>query len=127
MLGGKRQGQPLATTSTAGQQMGHLLYVTDRESRLCFLVGTSAEVCIIPPSKDERKNRQNLFGLLAANNSPIVTYGTRSLTLNLGLRRTFRWVFKIGNVRNPILGADFLAYYGLIVDIRRRRLWDTGT
>ena len=31
------------------------------------------------------------------------------------------------NVRNPILGADFLGHYGLIVDIRRRRLWDTGT
>ena len=83
MLGRKRRGQPLATTSTAGQQMGRLLYVTDRESRLRFLVDTSAEVCIIPPSKDEQKNRQNPFGLLAANNSPIVTYETRSLTLNL--------------------------------------------
>ena len=33
----------------------------------------------------------------------------------------------IANMRNPILGADFLGYYGLIVDIRCRRLWEIGT
>ena len=82
---------------------------------------------IIPPSKAERKNRQDTFGLLVVSNLPIVTYGTHSLTLNLGLRRTFRWVFMIANVRNLILGADFLNHYGLVVDMRRRRLWDTRT
>ena len=125
MLDGKRRGQPLATTSAARQQIGRLLYVTDHESRLHFLVDTRSEVCNIPPSKDERKNWQNLFGLLVVNNSLIVTYGTRSLALNLGLPRTFRWVFMIANVRNPMLGADFLGHYDLIVDMRSRRLWET--
>ena len=102
------RGQSLVATSTAVPQTGRLLHVTDRQSRLCFLVDKGLEVSIILPSKSERKNRQDTFGLLAANNSPIVTYGTRSLTLNLGLRRTFRWVFMIANVRKPILGTDFL-------------------
>ena len=44
------------TTTATGQRIGCLLYVTDRESRLCFLVDTSAEVSIIPPFKAERKN-----------------------------------------------------------------------
>ena len=85
-----RRGQPIVATSTAGPQTGRLLYVTDWESRLHFLVDTGSEVCIIPPSKDKRKHRQNPFGLLEANNLPIVTYGTRSLTLNIGLRRNFQ-------------------------------------
>ena len=105
MLSGKRWGQPLVATSAAGQQMGRLLYITDRESRLRLLVNTGSEVSIIPPSKVEWKNRQDTFGLLGANNSPIATYGTRWLTLNLGLCRTFRWVFMVANVRNLILGA----------------------
>ena len=92
MLGRKHRGQVLVATSAAGQQTGHLLYVTERESRLRFLVNTGSEVSIIPPSKAERKNPQDTFGLLTANNLPIVTYGTHSLTLNLALRRTFRWV-----------------------------------
>ena len=127
MYGGKRPGQSLVATNAAGQQTGRLLYVTDRESRLRFLVDTGAEVSIIPPSNVEKKNRQDTFGLLAANGSPIVTYGTRSLTLNLGLRRTFRWVFIIAKVRNPILGADFLKHHGLVVDMGHKRLSDTRT
>ena len=77
MHGEKSRGQPLAVTSAADQQMGRLLYVTDRESRLRFLVDTGFDVCIIPPSKDKRKNLQNPFGLLSVNNLPIGTYGTR--------------------------------------------------
>ena len=103
-----RWSQSSLATRAAGPQKGRLLYVTDQESRLRSLVDTGLEMSIIPPSKAERTNWQDTFGLLAANNSPIVTYGTRSLMLNLGLRRTFRWVFMIANVRNPILGADFL-------------------
>ena len=71
------------------------------------------------------ENRQDTFGLLATNNLPIVTYGTCLLMLNLGLCCTFRWVFMVANVRNPILGADFLKHYGLVVDMRRTRLLDT--
>ena len=127
MLGGECQGQPLEATSVAGQQTGRLLYVTVCESRLCFLVHTGSAVGIIPISKAERKNRQDAFGLLTANNSPIMTYRTRSLTLNLGLCHIFRWVFVVANARNPIPGADFLKYYGLVVDMCSRRLLDIRT
>ena len=53
--------------------------------------------------------------LQAVNTTTIATYGTRSLTLDLGLRRTFRWLFVIADVRIPILGADFLKYNCLLV------------
>ena len=104
--------------------MGHLLYVTERESRLCFLVDTVSEVIIRPPSKAEWKNWQDTCGLLVVNNLSIVTYGTRSLTLNLGPRLTFWWVFTVANLGKLILGADFLKYYGLVVDMRHRQLLD---
>ena len=42
----------------------------------------------------------------------------------IGLRRTFRYVFMVANVRNPIFAADFLKHYGLVLDMRRRRLLD---
>ena len=94
-----------------------LLYVTDRESSLRFLIDTSAEVSIIHGSKTEIKDRQHTFGLLAANGSPIVTYGNRSLTLNLCLRRIFLWVVIIAKVRNFILGANFFKHHGLVVNM----------
>ncbi|XP_077560621.1 uncharacterized protein LOC144175416 [Haemaphysalis longicornis] len=52
------------------------------------------------------------------------TGAQRSLTVNLGLRRTFRWIFAIAEVRSAILGADFLTKHGHPVDVKRRRLLD---
>ena len=62
-----------------------------------------------------------------ANGSTIATFGTRSLTLDLGLGRSFRWVFVIASVRHAILGADFLHHFGLSVDVRTSSLIDTLT
>ena len=64
---------------------------------------------------------------MAVNNTPITTYGQRSLTLNLGLRRAFSWVFIIAAVERPILGADFLRHFGLLVDMKQRKLVDAST
>ena len=49
------------------------------------------------------------------------------LTLDLGLRRTFPWVFVIADAQSPILGADFLQHFGLLVDLRHSRLSDGVT
>ena len=45
----------------------------------------------------------------------------------MGLRRTFRWVFVIAEVKTPILGADFLRRHGLLVDVGSKRLIDSMT
>lgn len=71
----------------------------------------------------ERKDRVN-YKLLAANNTTIATYGWISLSLDLGLRRDFTWSFMVADVQEPIIGADLLAHFGLLVDCRNRRLLD---
>ena len=45
---------------------------------------------------------------------PIPTYGTQSLTLNLGLQRKFHWGF---NIECPIIGADFHHNFNLLIDM----------
>ena len=114
-------------TTAAGLLPSRLFYVDDRSTGLRFLVDTGAEVSVVPPSPSERLHRRDNLSLQAANNSEIATYGTRSLTLDLGLRRTFRWPFIIADVRKPILGADFLRNFGLLVDVRRHKLSDSLT
>ena len=124
----KRPGRSLAATSVAG--LSHpcrLFHIHDRYSNTRFLVDTGAEVSIVPPSPAERSSRQGNISLKAVNGSEIATFGTRSLTLNLGLRRTFRWVFIVADIQQPILGADFLHHFGLVVDVRRCTLSDTTT
>ena len=80
---------------------------------------TGAEVSVLPPSRVERKRPHESLTLQAVNGYPIATYGTRSITLDLGFRRTFRWVFILADVERPILGADFLRHFNLLVDMKR--------
>ena len=124
---GKPPGQQLAATSSAGHPSSRLFYVSDRSTNMNFLVDTGAEVSAIPRSHVQPRVTCQGPGLQAVNNTTIATYGTRSLTLDLGLRRTFRWVFIIADVSKPILGADFLKHYGLLVDMRSQRLTDSLT
>ena len=47
--------------------------------------------------------------------------------MELGLAKPFTWNFTIADVTKPILGTNFLRYYGLLVDLGRKRLMDAET
>ena len=96
-------------TSVTGLQPSRLFYVTDNHTGLRFLVDTGAEISVIPPFAADRTHLKDSLSLQAVNNTPIATYGNRLLTLNIGLRRKFQWVFIVADVKNPILGAVFYA------------------
>ena len=113
--------------SASGLLPSRLFYVTDRSNGFHFLVDTGAEVSVIPPSATDRKHRQTSLSLQAVNDSAIATYGDRLLTVNIGLRWTFQWIFIVANVKQPILGADFLRHYNLLVDMAHKRLTDALT
>lgn len=49
------------------------------------------------------------------------------MSLNLALRREFTWNFIVAEVPTAILGADFLAHTGLLVDLKGHRLLDPLT
>ena len=124
---GKRSHQRLEAASSSGSSAhSRLFYVTDRKTGTRFLVDTGAEVSVLPPSSQQRKFPSKIT-LQAVNHTPIATYGQKSVTLDLGLRRIFPWVFILADVPRPILGADFLANFGLKVDLRHHKLLDTNT
>ena len=93
---------------------------------------TGAAVSVLPPEIDTR-SPQHEREHQAANGSVIATYGLRSLTLNfsltlnLGLRQPYRWIFMIADVSHAILGADFLSHFGLTIDIKNKTLIDSTT
>ena len=91
------------------------------------MVDTGAEVCVLPPSGSASSRIPTRYSLKAVNPSAIATYGTRSLTLDLGLCHTFQWVFLLAHVQHPILGAKFLHQFGLSVDIRQTSLVNNKT
>ncbi|UYV65647.1 hypothetical protein LAZ67_3004951 [Cordylochernes scorpioides] len=124
-VGKLKPADRVATSSSACiQDCRNLrLFVTDKNTGLRFLVDSGADISIIPP-KDKNRMPSSDYKLYAANGTEIVTYGTKVRNLDIGLRRQFQWPFVIANTNRAIIGADFLSNFGLIIDIKNKRLID---
>ena len=121
---GKRAGQDLVA-QVAGQNQSRLLYVWDRNSGHKLLVDTGAQVSVFPASAQERRNHKT-DPLVAANGSKIDTFGKRTISLDLGIRK-FRWSFVLADVSRPMLGADFFCSNHLLIEVYSSRIIDAKT
>ncbi|GFV84462.1 transposon Tf2-9 polyprotein [Trichonephila clavipes] len=97
------------------------LFLLDRKSGQKFLIDSESEICVIPPSPTMNKPPQSNFSLFAANNTKIPAYGMVRKELNLGLRRPFIWTFIIADVSSPLIGADFLKHFNLLIDLKKKK------
>lgn len=103
------------------------LCVYDRDTRERFLVDTGADISVLSATNNRKGKTASAYRLFAANNTPISTYGEKTLRLDLGLRRSFLWNFVIADVKTSILGADFLRHFKLLVDLHNKKLVDKVT
>nr|VZI36286.1 unnamed protein product [Spirometra erinaceieuropaei] len=125
---GKPVSQRIDATIFSGSSgSGRTFYVCDTATRRRFLVDTGAQISVVPPTAADHCFPSPDLHLQAANCSQIPTFGSLSLTLNIGLRRSLTWIFVIADVPHAILGSDFLAEFDLLVDCRRACLLDRTT
>ena len=129
--------EPCSYYSTLGQRevanikLSHskLLYVADKGHKCRYLIDTGAAVSVLPKSCANGISDADSLPLVAANNSTIHTYGNCKRVVDVGLKREYTWTFIVADVQQPIIGADFLIHYNLLVDLKSRCLRDmrTGT
>lgn len=106
----------------AADKIYRRLFIYDPYSKANYLIDSGAAISIIPRKKTDKPCQEYL--LYAANGTPIPTYGEERRDLSLGLRRKLPWIFVKAEVTQPILGADFLAHYKLLVDLSNKCLID---
>ena len=85
-----------------------------------FLVDTGADVSVFPATTEDKKFPSSA-NLIAANGSSIKLFGTRLIKLqfhSVHLSHSFR----LADVSRPILGSDFFAKTGLLVDVKNQQL-----
>ena len=104
-----------------------LLYVADRGHKCRYLIDTGAAVSVLPKSCANGISGADSLPLVAANNSTIKTHGNCKRVVDVGLKREYPWTFIVADVQQPIIGADFLIHYNLLVDLRTRCLRDMRT
>jgi len=118
---GKRHGRSLDVTATGGTKK-NTLALHDRRSGLSFLVDTGADVSVFPASTVDKRSRPSTVPLIAANGSPINTWGKRSISLSFGNKGLIKQDFHVAEVTQPILGADFFIKNHFAIDLRGRRI-----
>ncbi|XP_014212710.1 uncharacterized protein LOC106642446 [Copidosoma floridanum] len=127
---GKPVGPPPLQVSEAGNQgpSENRFYIYDRESRIHFLFDSGSVVSLLPKGLIKNcKLQPQPLTLTAASASPIATYGTHILTIELGLRRAATWSSIVTDTHVAIIGANFLAHFGYFVDVKGKRLIDPMT
>ena len=93
------------------------LFVLDHATKTPFLVDSGADLSVYPKRLVRGPLKRTKFDLCAANGTIIPTFGSTAITLDLGLRRDFSWNFVIAQISKPIIGADFISHYGLLIDL----------
>lgn len=118
--------QDTAQRLTASRHRTRLLYAKDSISGRSFLIDTGARVSVYPASAADTRSARRGPVLEAANGTAISSYGTRTISLSFDGRHV-PWDFVIARVTQPLIGADFLCAYNLMVDVKGQRLVDTTT
>lgn len=121
---GKRQGRRSLAAMGAGRGC-KLLFIGDSLSGRRLLVDSGVQCSILPAQAVDTLTDSHGPQLDAANGTSIRTYGVRRVDVCFGGRR-FSWDFVMAAVSTPLLGADFLCAFNLLVDIKSCRLIDAA-
>ncbi|KRZ87482.1 Transposon Tf2-9 polyprotein [Trichinella sp. T8] len=123
---GKRTARDLMAVGSSGKRVRCLFFVQERSYGMRFLADTSSEVSVVPYNTTLRSqlHAAHIPQLIAANGTRIDIVGSRELTVDLGFTRPMRWKFVVARIAQPILGADFLRHFNLLVDLKHQRLVD---
>ena len=104
----------------------NLLYATDSHDGTRWLVDGGAVWSIIPPTPQQKSSGPNAWKLEAANGSTIPCYGLTDRDVCIA-DKSYPFTFIIAEVRQPILGADFLSRYYLAPNHRDKTILDLTT
>lgn len=99
-----------------------LFCATDRNTGLRFLVDTSPEVSAFPPNPGDPKLLKGTTPPRYENATLIPTNAGRFRRSGRALRQLLREGFFLASISTPILEAEFLSYYGLLVERRHKKL-----
>ena len=113
---GKLVGQAAVAASAQPGGSGRLVLLVDQSTGDKFLVDTGAVFSVIPFSSPDPTSGPKIT---TADASPIPCWGWHQRRLKAG-GVWYPWKFLRAKVAFPILGADFLAAFDLLVDVRRR-------
>lgn len=85
-----------------------------------FLINTGADLSVLLATTTTDRRIVGATTLRTANDTIFKTYEKHSLTLSVGLRMWFTWVFTIEKLPFAIMCNEVLKHFDVPVDVERR-------
>ena len=121
----KRSRRPSVAAASAISLPKNALHIIDTHSNIKYLVDTGACCSLYPATRHQRDQLDpDPIKLSAAGGQPISTQGTTRRTIHIA-GHPYEWDFRLADVTQPLLGADFLIHHRLIVDMAGRAVIPT--
>ena len=98
------------------------LYLVDAASSRRYLVDSRSAFSLIPHKSAAAPTGSRL---ITAHGTPLKCWGRRTCTVHTRTKK-FTWSFLLAPVAFPIIGADFLCSFKLMVDVSNKRLVSRG-
>ena len=92
-----------------------------------MLVDTGSTFSLLPARPFEKRHKANNKLFKDAQGMPIPVYGQRELFVDIGTGKSYKHMFFVAGVEDPLLGMDFLLEHRLAVDPVHERLIDVDT
>ena len=121
-MDGKLGGRGAVAAAAPSGHQGWLALLEDQTSAYKFLVDTGSVYSILPHSSSETPTGPRI---MTADKTAIKCWGYRSHVVRAG-GQNFTWTFLLAAVAFPIIGADFLRHFRLMVDLYNMRLVARG-
>ena len=116
--------EDLRTLPAGPSTSTHLVYLQDSLSSRRFLIDSGASVSVFPAPRSS--STSSGVRLLTADGSSLTCSGSRIIPLRFGDHR-FEWPFQLAPVAVPILGADFLKHFNLLLDVANQRVFSSDS
>ncbi|VDL59935.1 unnamed protein product [Hymenolepis diminuta] len=94
--------------------------VIDVISGRTFVIDSGCSISFIPPTANERRTLAPGKWVKMSQGGGLVKYGQKKLTVDFALGYFMPWNFAIMECTEAVIGADFLAYYDLLISTRRK-------
>ena len=112
--------EDVLTLPAGPSTLSPLIYLQDSLSSRRFFINSGASVSVFPAPRSSSSSSG--VKLLTADGSSLSCLGSRVIPLQFGNHR-FEWPFQLAPVAIPILGANFLKHYNLLLNVSNQRVF----
>ncbi|VDO04533.1 unnamed protein product [Rodentolepis nana] len=100
----------------------YIPFTVDSISGIRFCVDTGSAISTFPASLVGRRFHSAIACIEPPTGANIMAYGLKHLTLNLGDGELRTFPFFIADIEMPLIGSDFLSYFDLVVDFKKKEI-----